>query len=253
MTLQAIIVDDESPARDRVRDLLAEEPDIAIAAECANGRDAIAAVSAHRPDLLFLDIQMPQLNGFDVLRALPARQIPAVIFTTAYDQHALEAFEVHALDYLLKPFKAARFQTALQRAREHLQMRPAGDTDARILALLERLRPSQTYTTRFVIKTASRVVIVKAGDIDWIESASNYALLHVGEKTHLLRETMRSLEEQLFPAQFVRVSRSAIVNIERIKELQPMAKGEYVVILSSGKQLTMTRGIRDLQQALQAA
>jgi two-component system, LytTR family, response regulator len=250
MTLQAVIVDDESPARRRVRDLLAEEPDIAIAAECASGREGIAAVITHQPDLLFLDIQMPEVNGFDVLRALPARNLPAVIFTTAYDQHALEAFEVHALDYLLKPFKAARFKAAIQRAREHVRKRHAGETDVRIVALLERFQNTRAYTTRFVIKAASRVVIVKADEIDWIESASNYALLHVGDKTHVLRETMRSLEEQLSPEQFVRVSRSAIVNIERIKELQPMAKGEYVVILHDGKRLTMTRGIRDLQQAL---
>ena len=250
MTVQAIIVDDEAPARERIRDLLAGEPDITVAAECANGREAIAAVGEHRPHLLFLDIQMPRVNGFDVLRALPAREIPAVIFTTAYDQHALQAFEVHALDYLLKPFKAARFKAALQRARELLQTRGAGDTDARILTLLERFRTTQTYTTRFVIKSASRVVIVKAGEIDWIESAANYALLHIGDKTHLLRETMRSLEEQLSPAQFVRISRSAIVHIERIKELQPMAKGEYTVILNNGKQLIMTRGIRELQQVL---
>jgi two-component system LytT family response regulator len=253
MTLQTIIVDDEAPARERVRDLLAGEPDIAIAAECAGGREAITAIGTHRPDLLFLDIQMPQVNGFDLLRALPRDQLPAVIFTTAYDQHALEAFEVHALDYLLKPFKRVRFKAALQRAREHLRQRGAGDTDPRLLALLERFRPARTYATRFVVKTTSRVVIVKAGDIDWIESAANYALLHVGEKTHLLRETMRALEEQLSPEQFVRVSRSAIVNIERIKELQPMMKGEYIVTLHNGKQLTMSRGIRELQQALEPA
>lgn len=253
MTLQAIIVDDESPARRRVRDLLAQESDIAIAAECPSGREAIGAITAHRPDLLFLDIQMPGVNGFEVLRALPSKGLPAVIFTTAYDEHALKAFEVHALDYLLKPFKPARFKTALQRAREHLQKRNGGDTDARILALLERFQPRRTYTTRFVVKSTTRVVIVKADAIDWIESASNYALLHVGDKTHVLRETMRSLEEQLSPEQFVRVSRSAIVNIGRIKELQPMMKGEYVVILGNGKQLTMTRGIRGLQQALQSA
>jgi two-component system, LytTR family, response regulator len=250
MTLQAIIVDDESPARRRVRDLLAQEPDIAIAAECSSGREAIDAITVHRPNLLFLDIQMPGVNGFEVLQALPSKGLPAVIFTTAYDQHALEAFEVHALDYLLKPFKAARFKAALQRAREHLQKRNGGDVDARILALLERFQPRRAYTTRFVVKSATRVVIVKADEIDWIESASNYALLHVGDKTHVLRETMRSLEEQLSPEQFVRVSRSAIVNIGRIKELQPMMKGEYVVILGNGKQLTMTRGIRELQQAL---
>jgi two-component system LytT family response regulator len=253
MPLRAIIVDDESPARDRVRDLLAAEPDIAIAAECANGREAIAAITAHRPELLFLDIQMPQVSGFEVLRSLPARSLPVVIFTTAYDQHALEAFEVHALDYLLKPFKATRFRAALQRAREHLQTHRAGEADARILALLERFRDTQSYTARFVIKTANRVVIVKASDIDWIESAANYALLHVGDKTHLLRETMRSLQQQLAPDQFIRVSRSFIVNIERIKEIQPMMKGEYIVILNNGKQLTMTRGIRELQQALEPA
>jgi two-component system, LytTR family, response regulator len=234
--------------------LLAQEPDIAIAAECSSGREAIGAITAHRPDLLFLDIQMPGVNGFEVLRALPSKGLPAVIFTTAYDQHALEAFEVHALDYLLKPFKAARFKAALHRAREHLQKRNGGgDMDGRILALLERFQPRRTYTTRFVVKSATRVVIVKADEIDWIESASNYALLHVGDKTHVLRETMRSLEEQLSPEQFVRVSRSTIVNIGRIKELQPMMKGEYVVILGNGKQLTMTRGIRGLQQALQPA
>jgi len=251
MTLQAIIVDDEAPARERVRELLAGEPDIAIAAECAGGREAIGAVGTHRPDLLFLDIQMPQLNGFDLLRALPRTQLPAVIFTTAYDQHALEAFEVHALDYLLKPFKRVRFKAALQRAREHLRGRSAGDTDPRLIALLERCQPARACTTRFVVKTASRVVIIKADDIDWIESAANYALLHVGDKTHLLRETMRALGEQLSPGQFLRISRSAIVNVERIKELQPMMKGEYIVVLHSGKQLTMTRGIRDLQQALE--
>ena len=158
MNLQAIIVDDESPARDRVRDLLAGESDIAIAAECAGGREAIAAINTHRPDLVFLDIQMPRVNGFDVLRALPVKDLPAVIFTTAYDQHALEAFEVHALDYLLKPFKAARFKAALQRAREHLQKSRAEGTDSRILALLERFQTARDYTSRFVIKTASREI-----------------------------------------------------------------------------------------------
>ena len=146
--------------------MLAQEPDIAVAAECSSGREAIGAIIAHRPDLLFLDIQMPGVNGFEVLRALPSKGLPVVIFTTAYDEHALEAFEIHALDYLLKPFKAARFKDALQRAREHLQNRNAGDTNARMLALLERFRTVRTYTTRFVIKSASRVVIVKKDSCD---------------------------------------------------------------------------------------
>src|SRR5262249_7434503 len=150
-------------------------------------------------------------------------------------------------------FKAARFKAALQRAREHVQKRRAGDRDSHILALLQRFQNAQGYTTRFVIKTASRVVIAKSSDIAWIESAANYALLHVGAKTHLLRETMHSREEQLSPEQFLRVSRTAIVNIDRIKELQPMMKGDYIVMLNNGKQLTMTRGIRKLQNALEPA
>ena len=250
MKLKILIVDDEPLARERIRSLLDDEPDVEVLAECKNGQEALEAIKSQSPDLVFLDVQMPGMSGFEVLSALPQERMPMVIFVTAFDQHALKAFEVHALDYLLKPFKAARFKAAVQRAREHLQRRRGSEADSRILALLGQLRAAQTYTTRFVIKSANRVVIVKASEIDWIESASNYALLHVGDKTHVQRETMRSLEEHLSPAQFVRVSRSTIVNIERIKELQPMMKGDYVVILSNGKQFTMTRGIRQLQQAL---
>lgn len=253
--IEALIVDDEAPARARVREVLADEPDIVVVGECTNGREAIAAIEQFRPDLMFLDVQMPEVTGFDVLRSIPVEQMPSVVFTTAYDQHAVEAFEYHALDYLLKPFKQARFKAAVQRVREHLAKRDSNRNgtdaaDSRVMELLQRLRPERSYLSRFVIKDASRVLIVKASEVDWIESAANYALLHAGDRTHIHRETMRSMEEQLCPSQFLRVSRSAIVNLERIKELRPMMRGEYVIVLQNGKQLTMTRGIRELQRAL---
>ncbi len=252
MPITAIIVDDEAPARDRVRDLIAAEADVTVVAECADGKEAIAAIIQHRPDLVFLDIQMPETDGFDVLRALDAQMLPFVIFTTAFDQHALRAFEFHAVDYLLKPFKPSRFHAAVQMVRERLRQQAASgerDTD-RILTMLEQLGQKRAHVARFVVRSASRVLIVDAADIDWIESSANYATLHVGEKSHLYRETMRALEEQLDPSQFVRISRSAIVNIARIRELKPFAKGEYTVFLRDGTKLTMTRGIRELQQSL---
>ncbi|MCD6050311.1 MAG: yehT 1 [Verrucomicrobia bacterium] len=251
MNIRTLIIDDEPLARTRIRSLLAAESDVTVLAECANGSEAIEAVETHSPDLLFLDIQMPEVNGFDVLQAVGPERIPAVIFVTAYDQHALQAFEFHALDYLLKPFKQSRFKSALQRARYQLTNRSA-DHETRLASLLEQLRPANGQLTRFVIKTSSRMILLKARDVDWIESAANYALLHVGSETHLLRETMRSLEDRLSPNQFQRISRSAIVNLDRIKEFQPMAKGEYIITLTNGKQLPMTRGIRELQQAIES-
>jgi two-component system LytT family response regulator len=250
MNIRALIVDDEPLARERLKTFIAREPDITVMAECANGREAIAAIETTVPDLLFLDVQMPRVSGFDVLRAVGPETVPAVIFVTAYDQHALEAFEVHALDYLVKPFKPARFKAAIQRARERLAGHN-GSGDKRLVTLLERLQPARTYITRFVVKSDARVVLVNATDVDWIESAANYALLHVGDKTHVIRETMTALEEKLDPRQFQRISRSAFVNLDRIQELQPMLKGEYVVILKTGKQLGMTRGIRELQAVLE--
>lgn len=250
MPITAIIVDDEAPARDRVRDLLAAEADVTVLAECADGKNAIAAITTLRPDLVFLDIQMPETDGFDVLRALDAEAMPYVIFTTAFNQHALRAFEFHAVDYLLKPFKPSRFHDAVQRVRLRQQASTGQRDTERILAMLEQLGQKRTFATRFVIKSASRVLIVDAAEVDWIESSANYATLHVGNKSHLHRETMRALEEQLDPAQFVRISRSAIVNIARIREFKPLAKGQYAVFLRDGTRLTTTCGIRELQQAL---
>jgi len=251
MNIRVLIVDDEPLARKRIRRFLAEEPDMSVVDECGTGREAIQAIEEKSPDLLFLDIQMPGIGGFDVIQSITAERMPFVIFITAYDQHALKAFEVHALDYLLKPFKQDRFQKALERARRQLAKRGAGEIDRGLDALVRKLRAEQTYLNRFIIKSSDRVVLVKANEVDWIESAANYALLHVGDKTHLVRETMQALETKLCPRTFQRISRSAIVNLERVKELQPMGKGQYVIILNNGKQLTMTRGIRDLQTSLE--
>jgi two-component system LytT family response regulator len=251
MNIRALIIDDEPLARKRIWTLLEEEPDILIVGECATGREAIATIPKLLPDLLFLDIQMPRVGGFDVLEAISGQHMPAIIFVTAYDQHALRAFEVHALDYLLKPFTQERFKKALDRARAQLNKNGERQADPRISELIGKLRTEQNHLTRFMIKSSSRVVFVKASEVDWIESAANYVLLHVGDKTHLLRETMRALETKLCPKTFQRISRSVIVNLERVKELQPMGKGEYIVVLGNGKRLTMSRGIRELQQAVE--
>lgn len=250
MKMQTLIVDDEPLARRRVRNLLKDELDVTIVGECGTGRQAIRLIQELSPSLVFLDIQMPEIGGFDVLQALGSGQPPVVIFTTAYNQYALKAFEVHALDYLLKPFTRARFAEALGRARTQLAGAASLKPDPRLASLLEQLRSEQRYLSRFVVRSSSRIVLINATDVDWIESADNYALLHVRRETHLVRETMRALEEKLSPTCFQRISRSAIVNVSRIKELQPMGKGEYVVLLDNGTRLTMSRGIRDLQRAL---
>jgi len=254
MKIRALIVDDEPLARKRVRRLLMDEPDIEIIGECGSGREAIETIKEAEPDLLFLDIQMPEIDGFEVLKAIDDGKIPAVIFITAYDQHALKAFEVHALDYLLKPFKQERFTAALERARGTLKagVEPGKEADPGLMSLLEKLHAERSRLNRIMVKSANRVVLVNASDVDWIESASNYVLLHVGEQTHIVRQTIQSLEEQLNPASFLRISRAVIVNLDRVRELQPMAKGEYVVLLTGGQKLTMSRGIRAFQKALES-
>jgi two-component system, LytTR family, response regulator len=253
MNIRCLIVDDEPLARKRLRALLGDEPDISVVGECGTGRDAIQAIRERLPDLVFLDIQMPEVGGFDVLQAIGKEQTPVVIFVTAYDQHALKAFEVHALDYLLKPFTQARFKGALERARRQLATSDGREPDPRLTALIENLRSEESYVSRFLVRASSRVILVNATDVDWLESADNYVLLHVRDRTHLVRETMRGLEEKLSPKAFQRISRSVIVNLSRIKELQPMGKGDYLVILADGTRLTMSRGIRDLQRALEPA
>jgi two-component system LytT family response regulator len=250
MKIRTVIVDDEPLARERIRSLLREEPDIEVLAECANGEEAIALVREQAPDLLFLDVQMPGQGGFEVLQALGRDHLPLVIFVTAYDQHALKAFEAHALDYLLKPFKQARFKAAVQHARETLANRQAGTVSKNLLALLERTQPDRERLTRIPVRNGERVIFVKTSQIEYIESAGNYVVLHTGKENHVVRETLTALEEKLDPKQFLRISRSTLINVEQIKEIQPLFKGEHAILLHNGKQLTMTRGVREVQELL---
>jgi two-component system LytT family response regulator len=250
MNIRTLIVDDEPLARERVRSLLKEEPDIEVVAECANGTEAVAVIKEHSPDLLFLDVQMPGLGGFEVLRALDPDRMPLVIFVTAYDQHAVKAFEVNALDYLLKPFKPARLKETVRRARQTLVNRQAGATSKNLLALLSQTQPARERLTRIPVRIGEKVVFVKTEHIEYIESAGNYVVLHAGKETHVVRDTLTALEEKLDPRQFLRISRSTLVNLDQIKELEPLFKGEHGVRLRNGKQLTMTRGIREVQEVL---
>ena len=252
--IRTLIVDDEPLARRNLRLLLEKDPEIEIIDECRNGREAVKVLKNFSPELVFLDIQMPEMDGFDVLAEVGPKQIQAIIFVTAFDQYALKAFEVHALDYLLKPFDDARFQKALQKAKSQIEQRQINKLSRKLLALLEDREHSQaerqkTYLTRLMIKLASRVVLLKVGEIDWIEADGNYAKLHVGRKSHLLREKMHDLEAQLNPKKFVRIHRSIIVNLDRIKEMHPHFNGDYVVVLEDGSQLKLSRSRREHLEA----
>jgi two-component system LytT family response regulator len=251
MKIRAMIVDDEPLARKRIHLFLRDEPDLEIVGECAGGAEAIEQIGWQNPDLLFLDVQMPEVSGFDVLRALPTDHWPMVIFVTAHDQHALEAFEVHALDYLLKPFKLDRFRQALQRARQNLNAQDVKGQNRRFREWL--LAQEETaYPSRLTVKSGEHTVFVEVSDVDCIEAAGNYAILHVGATNHILRETLANLEAKLSPKRFLRVSRSAIVNLDRIKAVQPATRGDHVVILKNGKEFTLTRGVREVQQRLES-
>ena len=252
--IRTLIVDDEPLARRNLRVLLEKDPQIEIVDECRNGREAVKAINALSPDLIFLDIQMPELDGFDVLARVDPERIQAIIFVTAFDQYALKAFEVHALDYLLKPFDDERFAFALQRAKSQIDAREINRVSKRLLALLEeresqRSTPEQNYLTRVMVKGAGRVVLLKVDEIDFIEADGNYAKLHVGRKAHLLREKMHDLEGRLDPAKFVRIHRSVIVNLDRIKEMHPHFNGDYIVVLDDGQKLRLSRSRRENLQA----
>jgi len=245
---RVLIVDDEPLARERLRTLLGEEPAVEIVGEAANAAAAAESIAALSPDLVFLDVQMPGATGFDVIDAVGPEKMPFVVFVTAYDRYALKAFEVHALDYLLKPFDRERFKQALSRARQFSARHANGDLEKRLLAIVQDLRPSATRMDRFVVKSGGRVFFVRTDEIDWIEAAGNYVKLHIGNDTHLLRETMNAVEAKLDTDLFFRVHRSHIVNIERVRELQPWFNGEYVVFLKNGTRLTLSRGYREKLQ-----
>ena len=251
MRIRALIVDDEPLARQRVRLLLDEEPDLEVIGESEDGFEAVDQIQATRPDLVFLDVQMPEMDGFEVLRRVPKASLPVVIFTTAYDQHALQAFEAHALDYLLKPFKPTRFKESVHRARHLLANQQAGAAARGLLALLGQTPAAAGQLTRLAVKTPGKVSFVELDQIQAIEAAGKYAVVHVGKENHVLRETMGSLESHLPPQRFLRISRSVIVNLDQVQELQPMFKGENRVVLKNGKSYPTTRPIREIQQRLE--
>jgi two-component system LytT family response regulator len=251
--IRTIIADDESLARKKLRALLETETGVHIVAECRDAAQTIAAVKDYRPDLVFLDIQMPDGDGFEVLKTFSSDYTPIVVFTTAYDAYAIRAFEAHALDYLLKPFDQERLHSAMERVRSEILKANDREIASRILDLLAQARVDSQVERRLVIKAGGRVVFLDVDEIDWIEAAANYVKLNAGKESYLLREGIGRVSEKLDPVQFVRIHRSVIVNVGKIKELQPCNTGEYIVVLKSGKELSCSRGYRaGLQQLIQS-
>lgn len=252
MTLRVVVADDEPLGRQRLVRLLQAEPETDVVAACADGEEAVVAIREHVPDVVLLDIQMPLLDGFEVVAALGDADQPAVIFVTAHDQYALRAFEVHAFDYLLKPVDQERLREAMGRAMSTPGTAQQGSTTRRILSLLEELntRERARGRDRLVVRTPERAFFLRSETIDWVEAAGKFVHLHVGRSIHALRESMAELEQELDPARFLRISRSVIVNIDRIQEIQPWFQGDYVLILTDGTRLTSTRGYRDNMRKL---
>lgn len=272
MPIRVLVVDDEPIARRRVRRLLRLEPDVDVVDEVGSGAEAIDAIKRERPDLVLLDVQMPDVDGFGVVNALGETEMPPTIFITAFDEYAVRAFDVSAIDYLLKPYDPERFRSAFQRARMHIDQVSSAEHGRKIRALLEEVlgqdraaaamsdrpgAPAQPngagarmrYLERLMVKHDGRVTFVKVSDVDWFEASGNYVRVHVGKVHHLIRETMHHIETQLDPAMFVRIHRAVIVNIDRIKELQPWFAGDYVVILRDGRQLKLSRTYREHLQS----
>ncbi len=250
MPIRALIVDDEPLARQSIRRFLKNHPDIHVLGEFGDGQSAVTAILAARPDLVFLDVQMPELDGFAVVNRIGVEQMPATIFVTAYDQYAVRAFDANALDYLLKPFGKTRFERTLTRARERL----AGNVDRemiqRLVRTMETVAGRQRYTDRLPVTENGRIVFVKTRDVQWIESAGNYARLHVASRKHDIRETLTSLEGRLNPQEFVRIHRSTIVNLHFVKEVYPWFHGYHLVVLESGQELRMSRYQHEVAERL---
>jgi two-component system LytT family response regulator len=241
MPIRVLIIDDEPLARQSVRRFLKYHPDIEVLEECGDGQSAVDAILAHKPELIFLDVQMPELDGFAVVNRIGIDRMPATIFITAYDQYALAAFDANALDYLLKPFGRARFDRALRRAREQLSRHGDRESIKRFLDAIESIESQRNYIDRLPVTENGRILFVKAQDIEWIESAGNYARLHAQSRHHDIRETLTNLERKLNPREFVRIHRSAIVNLQYVKEVYPWFHGYHLVVLKSGQKLRMSR------------
>jgi two-component system LytT family response regulator len=241
--MRVLIAEDEPLARDRLRTLLEDQNDIEITAECADGRSAVDAIREHEPDLVFLDVSMPELNGFEVIQEIGAAEMPPVIFVTAFDHYAVQAFDAHAVDYVLKPFDEDRFRTAVERGRDALNQRTNGALDQRLSDLLQGLaRPN--YLERLAVKSGGKIIFLKTSEVQWIAAEGNYARLHAGKRSYLMRETMSNLESKLDPDRFIRIHRSTIVSTDAIAELEPLFQGDYVVVLRDGTRLTSSRGYR---------
>ena len=255
--IKTLIVDDEPLARRTLRDLLVVDPEIEIIGECSSGLEAVKFIRKQPPDLLFLDVQMPGMNGFEALERIEHEQIPAIVFVTAFDQYALKAFEMHALDYLLKPFTDKRFEEALKQAKAHVELREINKLSQSLLALLGDQAGRETaplkrksFLTRFMIRSGGRVAFIKATEVDWISADDYYIKLHIAGKSHLLRVSMNQLEEKLDPKTFLRIHRSTIVNIDRVKELHQNPNGEYAVVLNDGTELKLSRSRRERLEEL---
>lgn len=250
--IRTLIIDDEPLARDGIRLLLTVDQQFDIIGECANGKEAVAAIKKYHPDLVFLDVQMPELDGFGVLKSLSENKLPLVVFVTAFDKFAIDAFEAHALDYILKPVDPVRFAATIARIKKRLNEQEVAQISQRLVELLNTdlssavaLSTRISYLNRFTLKTGDRLHFVDVAEVDWIEAEDYYAKLHVGKHTHLIRETLSHMEKQLDPAKFVRIHRSTIVNIERVKELKAHFRGEYFVILADGTKLKSSRTYHD--------
>jgi two-component system LytT family response regulator len=248
--MRTIIADDEPLARKKLRNFLESENDVEIVGECRNGRETITALRNLEPDLVLLDIEMPDANGFQVLRAVREDDLPIVIFTTAHDRYAVQAFEAHALDYLLKPFDMERVHGAVERVRAELSKKQDRELKWRLLDALARTTPKSQSDRRFAIRAGGRIVFLEIDEIDWVEAAANYVKVHAGKESYVLRERIGRILERLDPNQFVRIHRSTIANVRRVKELQPCNSGEYIVVLKDGKELSCSRGYRAGMQRL---
>ena len=261
--IRVILVDDEPLANRGMRARLDAFPEIEVIGECQNGRDAVKVIKAETPDLVFLDIQMPGLDGFGVVRALLGAPAPLIVFVTAYDKYAIDAFEANALDYLVKPVEEERLKDAIHKAREAIRSRTATNRETKLVELLAQLSEEdrdrikeliddpdwtekERYTERLSFKDGSKVVILNADEIEWIDAAGDYMCIHAGGKTHIIRETMKTLQQRLDPSRFQRVHRSAIVNVEKVKELHPHSNGEYFLVLENGSELKLSRSYKDV-------
>ncbi|HEU4640977.1 MAG TPA: LytTR family DNA-binding domain-containing protein [Gemmatimonadaceae bacterium] len=248
--IRVLIVDDEPLARAHLRNLLSSDQEIEIVGEHGNGRDAVAAIREETPDLVLLDVQMPELDGFEVVRQVGVDEMPTVIFVTAYDEYALKAFEAQALDYVMKPVNRTRFRAAVERAKEVIRAARASELRVPLGRLLEAIAAERRYLDRIAIRTDGRIIFLRTDQIDWLEADDDHVRLHVGPKRYLHRDTLSRLEQRLSPNTFLRIHRSVIVNVERIREMQPWFQGDYVLILHDGTKLTSGRSYREKVRAL---